>query len=434
MVHESHGRHNYQKWINIGILFLLMFVGLGFCSSNKSLYLSAITEALDIKRSVFSLATSCRFITTAIINVFFGRFVAKFGTKKLMIAGVVSLMFSMLANSLANSMPLFFVAEILSGIGFSWAGTTIVGCVVNRWVDENRGTITGAVLCANGVGGAVSAQIVSPLIYDENNIFGYRNAYRLVIIILAVLLVLIAVLFREKRQDVPALKSSAPQKKKRRGRSWVGITFSEAAHKPYFYGAAVCIALTGMILQGVTGISAAHMRDSGLDTAFVASMVSLQLLFLTGSKFLSGFLYDRFGLRVTISICSTAAVLTMFTLAFVSAALGGQVLALAYTAFAAIALPLETVMLPLYAGDLFGDRDYDKIMGMFVSFNVAGYALGAPIVNLGFDIAGSYTPILVILGFLMLAVIVALQFVISAAHRVQRKVMNNSADVTDTDA
>ena len=42
-----------QKWINCIILALLMFIGLGFCSSNKSLYLSAITDALGIKRSVF---------------------------------------------------------------------------------------------------------------------------------------------------------------------------------------------------------------------------------------------------------------------------------------------------------------------------------------------------------------------------------------------
>jgi len=427
MTQEQKRSYTRQKWLNIGILFLLMFVCLGFCSSNKSLYLSAVTDALDIKRSVFSLATSCRFIATAIINIFFGRLVLKFGTKKLILFGIAALMLSMFANSVANSMPLFFVAEILSGIGFSWAGTTIVGCVVNKWVDENRGTVTGAVLCANGVGGAVSAQIVSPLIYAEGNPFGYRNAYRLVIAILAVVFVLALVLFRERREgvsDAPVLK-----KKKKRGRSWVGISYSEAVRKPYFYAAAVCILLTGMILQGVTGVSAAHMKDAGIDTAFTATMVSVSLLLLTGSKFLSGFLYDKFGLRTTMSICSLSAVATMFVLAFVSATFTGKVLAVLYTVFSAIALPLETVMLPLYAADLFGDKDYDKIMGLFVSFNMAGYALGAPLVNLGFDIVGSYTPVLIILGVIMAIVLIALQFVISAAHKTQRQIINADSDI-----
>ena len=69
-----------QKWINCIILALLMFIGLGFCSSNKSLYLSAITDALGIKRSVFSLATSLRFIVTSVSSLFFGNLVSRFGT------------------------------------------------------------------------------------------------------------------------------------------------------------------------------------------------------------------------------------------------------------------------------------------------------------------------------------------------------------------
>ena len=47
------------RWVIIGAMFLMVFICLGFCSSNKGLYLSAITEALDIKRSLFSVNDSC---------------------------------------------------------------------------------------------------------------------------------------------------------------------------------------------------------------------------------------------------------------------------------------------------------------------------------------------------------------------------------------
>ncbi len=412
-------QQNVQKWLNISVLAMLMFICLGFCSSNKSLYLAAITDALDIKRSVFSLATSCRFVVTAIINIFFGQFVAKFGTKKLILVGIVTLMASVFFNSIANSMPLFFLAEILSGIGFSWAGTTIVGCVVGNWFDENRGTVTGAVLCCNGLGGALAAQIVSPLINAEGNPFGYRNAYRLIFVILAVLFVVAAILFRDKT----ATEGKAPAKKKKKGRSWVGISYSEALRKPYFYGAAICIFITGMVLHGVNGISAAHMKDVGVDAAFVATVLSISSLCLTGSKFMAGFLYDKLGLRATMTICSTAAMLTMVTLALVSDSLTGRTVAIIYAVCSAVALPLETVMLPLYAGDLFGDKDYNKVVGIFVSFNTAGYALGSPVANLGYDIAGNYTGMLILFSILMLAVVVALQFVIVAAHKIQKKVL-----------
>ena len=56
-MHEE--KWNLKKYgylpIIIMLCFLMIFVGLGFCSTNRSIYLAPITEALDIKRSMFSM-------------------------------------------------------------------------------------------------------------------------------------------------------------------------------------------------------------------------------------------------------------------------------------------------------------------------------------------------------------------------------------------
>ena len=80
-------------------------------------------------------------------------------------------------------------------------------------------------------------------------------------------------------------------------------------------------------------------------------------------------------------------------------------------------------MLPIYASDLFGKKSYPKILGIFVSVNTAGYAVGAPLMNLCYDIFGSYTPALYLVGGIMIAMLVLLQFVISMAHREQKKII-----------
>ena len=49
------------KWIIMAVSFLMLFTCLGFCSSNKGLYLGAITETLGIERSLFSLNDTFRF-------------------------------------------------------------------------------------------------------------------------------------------------------------------------------------------------------------------------------------------------------------------------------------------------------------------------------------------------------------------------------------
>lgn len=415
-----------QKWVNIIVCFLMIFVCLGFCSANKSLFLSAICGALGIKRTVFSLATSCRYIATSVVNIFFGLLVSKFGTKKLIATGFVFLIGSMIISAFATAVEHFVLAEIFSGIGFSLSGTAMVGCVVNRWSPHNKGTIMGAILCANGIGGAVAAQIITPLIYNPDNAFGYRNAYWLIALLLIVTLGIILVFFKgkPKKGEKPELVAQ----KKNKHQRWRGLPYREAIKKPFFYMAVICIFFTGFCLQGITGISAAHMSDVGLKSSYVALMASVSLLALTGSKFLAGFMYDKFGLRKTATICSLAAVLCMVSLAFAANSGLGKSLCVVYAILSSVALPLETVMLPLYAADLFGDYSFDKIMGIFISVNTIGYAVGTPFVNLGFDLTGSYFSMLLLNAGIMLFVTIAMQFVISAAHKIRREAIMPKKD------
>ncbi len=419
-------KYTRQKWINIFLCGLVIFIGTGFASSNKALYLSAITDALDIKRSAYSVAISFRFLSTAAVNLFYATLIKKFGSKKLMLAGCGLIIGSMLLNVAASAVWMFCISEILLGVAFSWIGTPMVGGIINRCCKDNAGTVMGAVLATSGIGTAVAAQVVTPIIYTEGNPFGYRNAYLLVAGLLAGMALAIALFFRELPDGAPAHLPTTS--KKFRGQSWVGIDFADARKTGYFYAAAVCIFFCGMCLQGVNGIASAHLLDVGLNPAMVATVASVSSLVLTGSKFLSGFLYDRMGLRGAFSICCAAAVAAMFSLGCVSNTSGGHALAFAYAPLAAMALPLETVMLTLYAKDLFGERSFDRVMSVFFSVNTLGYAVSSPLVNLGFDASGSYQPVLFLTGSIMFFVLVAIQFIITAAHRKRHLVEENRAN------
>lgn len=220
---ETNMKGRNYTWVIVALCFLMVFTCLGFCSSNSSLYLNAITEALDIKRSIYSLTNSFRFVTTAIINLFFGRLVSRYGTKKLIGAGFLSLITAMLLYAHAENVVLFYLGGIFLGIGMSWTTTTMVGNVVNKWCKKNRGTVMGAVLAANGLGGALAAQIVTPIIYQEGNAFGYRSAYKLVACILLVVGTQVLIFFHEN----PKGQENAPtvvHKKKARGQAWSAWT------------------------------------------------------------------------------------------------------------------------------------------------------------------------------------------------------------------
>jgi predicted MFS family arabinose efflux permease len=86
------------------------------------------------------------------------------------------------------------------------------------------------------------------------------------------------------------------------------------------------------------------------------------------------------------------------------------------------ALPLETIMLPLITTELFGRKSYAFLMGLIVSFNTLGYAVGTPLMNLFYDLTGTYTNVMVFMCGVMVIVAVVMQFVISAAHRERERV------------
>ena len=412
---------NY-KWVVVGVCFLTVMITLGFCSSTKSLYLDVVTKKLGIDRSLFSLNDTCRFVANAIINLFFGSLVQKFGTKKLMLSGICCLTGSMLCYSLANSLIVFYLGGVLLGIGFSWTGTTMIGCVINKWCKENRGTIMGAVLAANGIGGAIAIQILSPIIEAGGE--SYRNAYFISGLAVLGVGVLLLIFMREAPKNAEISNAPAGKKKRGRGEPWPGIPYAKAKATPYFYVALVCIFLTGFCLQGITGIAKAHMRDVGLTAEYVAYAMSFHSLALAGFKFLTGVIYDKTGLRFTTSMCSITASVVMLLLALITNSPTGMAIAMIYSIFSSLALPLETIMLPIYASDLFGEHSYEKVLGIFVSVNVTGYALGTPAVNLCFDIVGTYTPILYVCAAIMLAVTLVMQYVITKAHNMRTKVAN----------
>lgn len=407
---------NWSGILVVAACFCMGFVCLGFCSSNKSLYLGAITEALDIKRSLFSINDSFRYVSTAVVNLFFGTLIAKFGPRKLVGAGFLCLIASTLIYATATDIAVFYLGGTFLGIGLSWCTTTMVSYLVGKWYPEKRGTITGFALCANGVGGAVAAQIVTPMIYEQGNPFGYRNAYYLVAILLAVVGVIATALVHE-----PKDAKAAPGKKKARGKSWEGITLQEALRKPWFYGAALCVFVTGMGLQGINGIAGTHLKDVGIDKGVVASILSVHSVVLCFSKFLAGFSYDKLGLRRTLLICEFCGVCSFVALALSGSAGTGIVFAFVWGAVSALALPLETVMVPLIAADLFGEKDHARLMGIFVSINTAGFAFGTPVANAIFDIAGTYVPVLYAIAAAMLAIMVGFWFIINATEKEQKR-------------
>lgn len=406
-------KHFEYQWVIVACCFLMIFTVLGFASTPRKLYMAVVPETLGIDYGPYSLTDSFRYIATAITNLFFGTMIVRFGPRKLIGAGFGFLAGALLLYSAAEALPQIYLAGALLGVGMTFTGTTMSSYAINLWCREKKGTITGLVLCANGLGGAVATQILAPIIHA--GAFSYRNAYRLSALILLVVGVVIVLLFRNSPQEDAARPGLSPKKAK--AGTWDGMTLQQALRKPYFYAAAVSIFLTGMVLQSIVGSDANHMTHAGLDKTAIAAALSIHSLALALCKFSTGVIYDRKGLRTTMLLCDGAALVTLLLLIFINDSASGRAMAVMYSVISAMALPLETIMLPLITADLFGQKAYAQMLGIVVAVNTAGYSFGPPLTNYIFDAIGTYVPVFWAYVLVMVLVTSLFMYALAAAKR-----------------
>ena len=399
-------------WVIIATCFFMEFVCMGFGTGNSGIYMTGITDALGFKRSLFSITISLRYMATTFINLFFGALVRKFGIRKMVATGFVCMLIAAFINSRAESLWMFYLTGIILVFGNALTGTTMGSFIANRWSKKNVGRTTGLVLCANGIGAAVAAQIITPMIYSETDPFGYRDAYKLAFIILAFAAVLVVVLLREKPEN--GVQIQAVPEKKEQEISLSGISYDVAKKRPYFYIMAVCVFFTGMILYGISGVKAAHLRDIEMDPAVIATIISLGSLMLTLSKVLVGMACDRFGFRKVMLVCHILTVVSVTLIGLITPTASGTVVAVAAAVLMAFAMPLETIMISLLVKYMYGSASYAKILGVYMAFCTVGFAIGSPLTNLSYDLLGSYVPYFFGSAGLMAVVAIVVQVIFCA--------------------
>ena len=409
------------KWVILVVCFFMEFLCLGFCSSNVGLFTVPVTSALGIDRLAYSYWGSIRYAVQVIVALYFGSLVNRFGIRKMVFSGLVAMLGATVIRAFGTNVVHYYIAGALHGYGIVFVGGTMAGTVVRRWFHQDIGKYTGIVMSANGIGGAIAAQIISPII-NNGDTFGYRKAYLLSAVISLAISIVIMIFIRDNPANTSTV-ANAGKKKQPKGALWTGIAYDAAKRKAYFYIAAALIFLTGISLQSIGSITIVYMTDLGLSSEFIATTVTVSSLTLTFSKFLVGTSYDKWGLRMSLIMCQLAALGTFVLKGLLTNSSLGLVMAMTATVLSSIAMPLETVMIPLLTNDLFGSASYNKILGIFMAMNSLGLCLGSPLGEALRRITGSYRSCFWVFSILLIIVIVSFQFVLITANKQKNAIL-----------
>jgi hypothetical protein len=117
------------------------------------------------------------------------------------------------------------------------------------------------------------------------------------------------------------------------------------------------------------------------------------------------------------SISYFSAFLALICILLISDTAFGHIIAAVRPLFSSIALPLETVMIAVFANELFGSKSFGKVVGMFSAATTAGFALASPFSQLWHLLFGDYNFAMAAFAVFMIFVTVTMHVVVRLAGR-----------------
>ena len=396
---ERGGRLRYLS-IVIGA-FATVGVIVGLTNNLYSLYVIPVTTGLGISRGLYSSGLTVRYIVSAFCNLFMGKVYQRFGYRRPTAILVLLVAASYVGYGTAHNVVPFFLGALIYGVGEYFISTAALSRMLGNWFQSHLGVVTGIVMAASGVGGAVLSLALSEIMEATD----WRTSLLFAAGLLAAVAVMIFFVMKDRPAEVGLQpyhdpeRRGADHKAKKVAAPWAGVPMRVLLRKPYFYLTMAGMMLATIASNGVYSAVVPHLQDCGFSAAYAAKMLSLMLVLLAVDKIVLGMLADRFGAHFSTLLC----VLFTFSGILVLALVKTQWQAVVAVVLLSMSVCLNGFIQPLLAAEIFGRSAYNTTLGIMMAMLSIGAVFASPMVNFSFDATGSYTRILIVLAIIAAA-------------------------------
>ncbi len=312
-----------------------------------------------------------------------GWFIDRFGPRRLMLSGIVMCGAAVIGLSTMTGLWEFYSFYLLMALGYMCGGPLPNQVLTSRWFSQSRGKAMGIAYLGIGIGGMLVPQISKWL----NMQMDWRSS----LVILGTLMIVIAFPMAWFVQESPGLPSKGPMPGRQE------VPFKSILKNRYFY----LLAIGSMCSLGtVAGVSQNLKLFFSLDLKYsqgeAANVISLVLAASIIGRLLMGWLADKYSKKFVMILIYTLISVSILLLFFASVPGVIYLFALIF----GIGLGGDYMIIPLMAAELFGVKVMGRVMGLVLTVDGIGEALG-PILAGGLrDHTGSYA-----LGFAALIIL-----------------------------
>lgn len=374
----------YGWWIVVASFFIALYIG-GAVFFGFTAFFEPIVREFGWSYTAVSIGVALRGLEMGIIAPLMGFLADRFGSRKLVLFGVITVGCGLVLISQTRSLVMLYSGFLLLSLGAGGCASVVLFTAVANWFKRNIGKALGIAACGFGAGG-----LIVPLIPWLIDVYGWRTA--LVILASGMWLIGIPLAFviRDKPEKygylpdgdvMPAMASSCHFQLPEMESSFVKVIKGRTL---WFISLAESV--RWMILTAVVVHIMPYLTSIGVsraNAAFVAAAVPLVSLI---GRFGFGWLADAFDKRYLMAITYGLAGLGMLALSYSYTLLAMFLFIICFSLAHGGGVTLRGAMMSEY----FGRSSFGKSLGTIMGISSIGGILGPILAGWTFDVRGSY--------------------------------------------
>lgn len=360
-------KNSYGWWVVFACFFIALYVS-GTVVHGFTAFFEPVAQETGWSYTQISIATSLRGLEVGILAPVAGFLVDRFGPRRLVFCGTVTIGLALIVLSRTNSLTMFYGAFILIALGTSACFSTVLMTAVANWFGKNMGRALGIMACGFGAGG-----ILIPFIVRLIDLYQWRTT--LIILGLGMWLLGIPLTFviRNKPEQygyLPDGETSAEQVSTPESQD-KEVGFKRALRDRNFWHLCIAEAVRMMIAMAVITHVMPYLSSLNMSRSRAALVAtSIPLLSIIG-RLGSGWLADIFDKRyIMVGTYSLA---------------GAGILVFSYVQTISLIFPF-LVLFPLSWGavpvrgamirEYFGIASFGKLLGLMAGITTVGRIMG----------------------------------------------------------
>ncbi len=384
---QKNGSSSSWKVVAAGFLCMTVAAGIGWYVF--PVYLTSIEAELGATRTQMSLAVTVWALVGGAFSPFVGRWIDKYGARKVMTAGTICQILTTVLLGRMTSLWQMYVLFVFASFA-SVANTTLpVSAIVARWFDKSRGTVMGITLLGMGLGGFIMPILANQFLGAS----GWRGGYLYFAVILAALLIPINLWVREK----PAVslsdstqggeaETTADMNSSGDSLVYKSLSVAESARTRSFWTLSIGDFLIGLVFTTVIVHMVAFSTDAGFSMASATAAYGAFNICNALGILIFGAASDKIKIRRMMTFCYSVPAFSMVLLFGLHSLWPLYIFAVIF----GVTGGGRSALWPLALGESFGVGEMGAILGWLNIPFMTGNAIGPYFAGYIYDVAGSY--------------------------------------------